>query len=1476
MRRAPVAVSGLFFALLLLAALIFLPRLERAGRERLAVACAELQGRVAADTGFRLSFASLSPAILRGVSLDALEARDGRGRLVLSARRAYLYYDIWALLSGGKRRLVSELRLEGVKIDLDSEDLSLLSSLSRRLSGGRKSHLPDFAISGSDLSLELEDAVPGGLLVALDSFRLSGGGSEAEADLKGRLRFHRAGALGPLEIACGASGAIARNFSAGRLALSVGAEAADFSLATQRFDFSFDSGGAELRKVADKAPLDAELRYVASSGLVSARVDLEAFRPRQSFRARKGLASIEPWLSLPYTGKLSLSTPLADLSRLRYEVELEAGLSSSSLKGMRSAAIKASGDAQGAEIGYARLVAEIGEAEYSGSLRFRDLAPNGLLKLSSSEASPLPLETSLRLFGNAGRYAAVADSVALGGVEIRDFVVDAALRGDAVDFSLSLLLPESEEAGAPLPLAPMARVGEAGFSAEAAPAGGLPRLRIEGSLSGGAAPMLDLSLALDSADLKPLEPLLARLAPSGLSTLLSGLRVDGEVYFRSDFSRFSYSSTNFLVVSRSASATYALLSFSGNEKGLTLKRAELSGGGRSASLNGSLDFSNPERLDFAASLVYADTPYDFRGSLVGPDLFVSGDYGLKASLRQREGEYFFNLNADALPLPLGELRVILSLESSGYYLSPGDFRLDFGSLRAEFGASSGLPSLSCVGLFGPKGGSLSSLLVQDSVSKLRGGANFSYDLKAARPALSFKASLSGEGGESYGLSGSYGPLEAEGGYGLDAKLLLAGSPLARFTKGPISGRLSGSAEARGGLSDLGIQFAAKLNDGLLGGEPFALQASGSERGGRFELSDCSAFYQGMSVERLGLSFDAATAAASLRGDFRTQGASLRGGAPGGGQRSGAASAPVLSFSFAATGKSLAAASPEEEGAQPKGQVGLAALFSRYRVEGSAIDFKYRDTRSQAWPFSFSIGPEGLSFLGGPSGELSFDYQNDGSFKAVAASPLPFNFRASGRAAKGEIKAEAADLSLDLPFLVGFASGLPVLVDRGRLTGALSVQGSLSDPDFSGSLELSDLVCRVPSWLKESLGPLSCPILIDGKRLSSSIPSLQAGDARLSLEIQALMDGWLPGDIDARFRTLSGSALNLDSQVLGIFLKGRAGADLDFKLSGGTVGLSGKLMVERSDVVINPGLFASSKGSGEAAATPFDLDLSIGFGPGVRVYFPSKDIPIVMGYADPSSSLRVLLDGETGDLSFKGTAQLRGGDVFYIQRDFYLKTAKIVFNETNDKFDPLVTLEAERHERKDQSPVLISLKAESQPISAFAPKLSADDPSLTQAEIVNILGSGLLGVSEGGTVDWKAAAIAGSEFVPQLNVTKTFENKVREVFGLDVFFLQSQVVQRWLIDISETSSAASSNSLASYLDGTSLFLGKYLGDSVFVHASAGLEKDPLARMGLLRLDSELGVDFETPFGRLVWSISPESPENLFISDQSLSLSWKLQL
>ena len=75
--------------------------------------------------------------------------------------------------------------------------------------------------------------------------------------------------------------------------------------------------------------------------------------------------------------------------------------------------------------------------------------------------------------------------------------------------------------------------------------------------------------------------------------------------------------------------------------------------------------------------------------------------------------------------------------------------------------------------------------------------------------------------------------------------------------------------------------------------------------------------------------------------------------------------------------------------------------------------------------------------------------------------------------------------------------------------------------------------------------------------------------------------------------------------------------------------------------------------------------------------------------------------------FKGNLKLRGGEIMYVGRNFYLKEGNLVFDANENSIDPFVTLKAEIRERDtDGKQVKIILSAENQLLSQLSPSLSA--------------------------------------------------------------------------------------------------------------------------------------------------------------------------
>jgi hypothetical protein len=1410
------------------------------------------------ETGLGLSFGSLSPSILDTLSLSDLVVRSPRGSPLLEARRVLVYYDLAAIIRGEGERAITAIRLETASVDVDvGTDKDILERLTRLLSGGSGRSQVAFSISGKDLALRVSVPETGSASLRVRDFDFVPGEAEAELSLSGDYRVDQEyldlGSIGgPFSI----SGSLSRDLSRARLELGLSARARDFSLRTQRFEVDYSSERIELRKIGDEAAIDAEVGLDLGVGTLSARIRLDGFVPERSLKASGRLAWLAPWLATPYSGNLSLSLPAGDYKRIAYQAKIEGSLPTELLSRPLHAAIAASGNADGIDVEYARIEEGGNEFEYRGTFDFADRSPDGTLDLRLALfEGRIPVETSVRIYGNEGEYVAIAENVMAAGTRFRDLAAAAAWRGKQLDFRISFLLPE--EGGSPD--GPVPDLPERPFSGEAmAVVGSLPLIRCEGNASLGEFPSVELSVSLESVDLGPMRHLLESALPSGdAAGILAELRFGGEIFLSSDFKRLSWSAPNLAVVSRSIPDAYALLSLSGNLDSVTVRKASLSVAGYDLQCEGRADFG-PGGVGFETSLRLRDVPYALHGSFVGGALYISGDYGLSVYARTSGPETVASFGAAELPIPVGGGHFLVDVEADGRFASAADWSLALASLSVvpTGEALARAPRVSLSGIFGPDSGELRELSVGDRFSSVSGPARIEYALDAPSAASSEGLPRGVRRGKIVASLGSKSTQErydidlAYSSGTLDGSLAFTASPLVRLGELPITGWVDGTASVRGRIEDPTLVFDARLRSAKYRDQPISAAANGSFAGGVITVGDARATYLGNEVSSLSCSVslrDASSMAAfSYSGMY-------------GGER--------LSLSLEARGSSL------EEGGAP-----LDRMLRNYDAKGTVKGFTYGTFSTANWPFDASLSPSGARLLCGTQGELSLFYGFDGSFDIDARSPLPLRLLATGKLEGNSIDAEVSGIELDLPILSFFFSPSDLRLLSGVARGNLRVRGLVADPEMNGRLDLEGATLRVPGWIGDDIGPFDAPVLADGRSFSSSAYFVPVGKAAVSYRAQAALDHWAPSGLKVAIRSIEGAYVKLDTKLLGIQAEGEASFELDAELRGDTVFLGGDVAIDKATIVVSPeGWAAEAAAQGQRPNTTLFLsvDIDVGLGRGTRVIFPSTDFPIVSGYADRSSSLAIHYDQATEGLLLKGAVMLRGGDVFYIQRNFFLKSARMVFNESMDRFDPRITVLAELRDRNDEGPVLITLSATDAPITSFKPNLSSN-PTMTEAQIAALLGQHLFDMESESDLTVQKAVISGSEFIPTLNVTKAFESRVREMLGLDIFYLKTQILQRWLIDLSDQTPAAASDSdpLGRYLDETEVYAGKYLGDSIFIYGSARLSEDPLVRAGRLSLDSELGVEFDTPFGLVQWTMAPSSPESLFISDQSLSVSWKL--
>jgi hypothetical protein len=1446
LKRASAAVAAVALALSALAAVFLMPRLNELTGKAVSEGILGMRARIESALGLTISFDSLSPSILRSASFSGLAISAPGGRTLLSAKKVRATYDILSVLRGRSSEALTGLELEDVTLDLRiPEDQAVLDHLVALAGGGGAGNaLPKILVTGKNVSASVAVTGLGSASFAAREIDFSNVKDEPSFFLEGRFSvLPEAAGIGQVRGPLSLSGSLAKDFSMARLELTLSADSRVFSLSTQRFELVYGDRRLVLTKVKDRSPLDAEFDLDFGGGESSASLLLDGYVPAKGLRLEGPLAHLEPWLEMPYTGKIQASAPALDFSRIAYAVRLSGALPRGILPGEEGEAyadISARGDMKSVSVEKARLEKGRERIEYSGSFGFADLSPDGVLDLDFSlMGGELAVSSSVRLVGHGGEYAALADEATIGGVVFKDLALTAARKGPLADFNFSFRPPA--------PAGESSDASVQGFSGEAGASAGSSMVKIEGSVSFEEKPNLELSADLETIDLGPLEPLLDKLGVSPeTASWLASLRLGGALFATSDFTRISWSATDLTLVSSYLPGAYAILSLSGNSTSLAVKRALVSAFGLAIEGSGKLDFSETGRLGFEADLAYQGIPYALKGSLIGNELAISGDYGLELTARVNVDASFVALRASSLPIPLFGGIFLATVDAQGRYATPASWDAVVAELTIVPAGESmaTVPKVELAGSFSPDAAQLSRVRIEDRYSAVVGKASLTYSL--AEPlSASVTAVLSADPAakaspEYYSLTASYS------GGKVDAALDLAGSPLARLGKLPIVGSLDGRISASGELADPSLDFSLKLRDGRYLDQTLIASASGSYSSGGIELHDASAAYQGQSISAGSATFSFADASSTLALSF-----------------AGNLLGSDLSFRLAARGTSMKGGVPS-----------LAERLQRYSASGTLSGFSWGTISTASWPFLAVADSGSISLVSGPQEEIQAKYAPGGTFTASLRSPFPALAEVSGLFDGKNIDLSVQGLSFDLRLLSPLMPPDLIKILDGRARGGFRAVGLVGDPEITGKIDIENASLKVLGWLADDVGPFDASIVATGKSVSSSIGAVKIGKATASMQVQATFDQWLPVGLTASVATVPGSHVSMDASLLGISAKAQATAGLKFALQGDVLDIDCDVALEGGNVVVSSAVLNQpGPDLGERPSIFLAVSANVSVGKGVHVFFPSTALPVIDAYSDPTSLLAVRYDQESGDFTLKGTVALRGGEVFYIQRNFFLKNGKIVFNEDSDRFEPRVTLLAELRDRNDQGqPIAISMRADNEPLTSFHPQLSSDPP-MSESQIALLMGQNLFDAAPDNSLDLRKTLISGSQFIPQLDVTRVYLDKARDGLGLDMLSMKTQVLQNWLIDIAVPASQTG-DALGQYFDQSEIYAGKYLNDSIFAHASLLLNDNPLAGYTKPELDSELGVELDSPFGLIQWNVDPKNWDNLLISDQSLSISWKL--
>jgi hypothetical protein len=1443
--------------------------------------------------GRRIEYESLGYSFLGGLDIRSFRIMGEGPEPLISADRLYISWSLWDLLRGKAGVLtIRSLRLDRPHFYFDYRlDRDLLDLAARFETGGQG------WISGP-LSVRIRDG--GFTLVGLGSLEgldldaeIRGDWLEAQGQWNLNIAFTglEAGGLGDgpwkellssgipaLNLVAGARFRLSCDlgFTGGRASLSVPSVDADrFRAGALGFDVEFRDRVFYLSNTPpgerSRAPFVVNMDYALDTGDYSFRLSCRDYSPGDF------LAFLGPWEE-DYGPFLAIRSSGEALLRssggvFEYRADLSGRIPPS--LPLNGSGFRVKGEGSRDYVYFDRLELALtrgvrgdkpgGTIAFQGGLELSALIPRGTLSVRDfSLTGEEGLNTDLFVEGREKNIRVTGDTLSVGGAVFNNLEMDLRRETGGLGFNAGFrrLYGEGEDAW----ISEVQADGTYDYS----PRHLETRLTLDSFSAGDflkfAGPLVQTAEFRDR--LPP--PLLA-----GLEDFFDHTQVTTEIFTTTDFDQILYNAPRLVISHSGGPELIALFSLSGTDRQFVLDGGQFLWEGGNGQITGQSDFSNRDHISFAFTLGYRDLNYSLEGTILDrASLELRGSYGINAFFIAEGGAYSGSAGGENIPIPLGNRIARLDFHSSLRYLSPKDWSLDFGKLELADISVLDRENLGDAGLLRIAGNAdqdrihLREMYYEDSLGALRGAGNFS---------------LTGDGA---GIRrGNFYAFDEAIGESCQADFALSPGPGIRlgdlFGSGFLLADLVlpslGQLELR--LSGAGMRLArisAKIPNTLATGDLNLVWRSPKDFEARLDIDS---FRTGAGWREVWVS---GTAFLSDE-EFRCEELRLRmGGLEG--------QLPLFRLSLA---ESRMEGKGRIWGKISEGAIGLDfSLNSQFASITSWRDYKtaLEDLRGavklsdftidgrdagRSYDFAFSREGEGMIFSGGPEDMIYFNIQKGGSFIAAFGEPFPLRGSFQGVLSLSSINARGDAVSLDLGALWSF---LPLKRDfniaRGSAAGSLQIRGPLSDPEFYGSVRGENLIMQVPQFLPEDIIPLRMDLVFDGNEMRFTDVSAACGRGMALVSGQFWLEKWIPGTFSLDILSANDRPLPFSFDIGGILARGIVSGAMNLTMEDTVLQISGDLVAQETEISVDAAEIAANRDANTWGEAPVLVNLGITAGRKVAFLWPTREFPMIQAYADLGARTSLRLNSIDRTFNFTGDVKLRGGEIFYFERSFYIRNGVLTFREDQNQFDPRLTVRAEVRDRSSSGPVTISLVVDGAPLMSFTPRFESS-PALSQVEIMSLLGQTFVGSArEDGSVSNPFLA-SSTDLLAQSQVMRRIQGALRDFLHLDMFSVRTQFIQRAAFSIMglQDQPVDRIGWVGNYFDNTSVFVGKYIGSDMFAQLMLSMRYDEKKRtFGGYTFEPDFGIELQSPLGNIQWNLVPSHPENWYIDDCSFTISW----
>jgi hypothetical protein len=1428
--------------------------------------------RLEHQIGRKIRYSSISPSFFGSFDIRniSIMGRDDIPLLTMSRFRiAYSLLDILRSRTLAIRSVQIDSPLVNYNTSTDKDLLDLFKK----------------ARSGQDgLSRNIADILPEGIMMRIRNgkFQVSSGNDSfaldaldlnavifdksAAIDGKWNVSISIARIIGSpvnFQIAMTANGLSRMDMEDGAAIIAIPSVTGDVSGAEPvTFNVIIREGSVNINKAPDAFPFDVSVEYEKDSKALVGRLSCDNFKLAQIISFSGGLEGLRQMLDIESSGEASIKR--GNEGSFSYSVNMAGSAPSTpasyaEISETASYEIKITGDENLAQIDkfrfsmprdYTQAAFFYGDAGFTGAVGFHPFAPQGIISLgnfSTSGREDLNADITINTEASVSTINASCETIRIGrgAVDIAAYG-SFELSENGMNFSVS-----------------MERTSGGNYD---------PAQKRSVLLNGSSDPgfqNVTANLSLDSfiaGDLiRMTAPFVKSMPlPEVLVDLFRNTVITTDITLNTDFTQVTYNTPSLAISGKSGDEGFSgFASINGTGGRFKLGKGQIKRGEDILLLSAEADFANLNNINFSLNAGYQGLSYFIKGTALDrKTVNITGSYGLVFNLTSsRNGSYSGAIHTEGFPIPFLGKPALLFLASNLRYNSSRAWSLDFNRMELiNMITPGGVAQFSASGRADQKGMDISQLYYKDGFGPLSGIINFQWpqDDSKASSKITGKAYLIDNNKESYQMELSYSNRQ------LALELTGASIRLGRFSQ--KANTLLADGEMRL-LWDSIRSFSADLNlssvRGKINEQEINVSAQAIMDSDELTVRQIGFRLNVLNGEIPQVVVNNKTGTAVTLGELKLH---LNGKRAGGLMSAYANFKPVKSW------LEIGDALDSFDG---------KAHMENFRL-GEGADPQSFDVAFTRGGGDINGAGKSLTLSGGPRNMLKLQVDNEGNFYAGLSSPSPVRGTAIGNISGNKINASCNDLYVDMGKLFEL---LPkrsdIYLSGGYVNASVDIKGSLSAPEFFGHARGTSLRFVIPGYIPVELRPIPFTVVVEGNEITFGPISASAGKGAGSVSGHFFIDRWIPSIFDINITVPRETPIPYNFGIPSFTARGDASGKMKISMENKTLDVSGDVYVNNTALGITSE--EAPQRQGVSAEDVHSLvNLTVSTGPVVEFFYPNQKFPILRANPDMGTKLHVTVNTLSKQYSLTSDIKIRGGEIFYFERSFYIRSGQLVLRENELNFSPRLTARAETRDRNEDGPVTISLIVDNAPLFDFTARFESS-PSLSQMEILALMGQNITGMQNDenpGRYQKELAIINSSvDMFTQFTLGRLFERQIRTFLQLDMFSFRTQVLQNLFCrSTGLMPQLVDRNGWVNYFDNTTVFGGKYIGPDMFVQGMLSMRYDASkTTLGGMSFQPDIGFELQGPVVfnnfnfRIRWDFVPEHPENWYANDNSITLT-----